>query len=318
MSNAGQGRAVDVPERTLRRLAEASLAEAQLSRISHEVADLRGRLTDLSAPNKYLTGLQEQRAALLAKHAPAGVMVDVTQQRLDRAVLNIGDLLFPWSVLELPYMTDGIYDPPGTSDVTGDLVTAGLYAGGLGFGASPGGVLTQGNGGTHERWWTRTWRNSVVFPPAPFTGRLYYRFGVNCECNIYRDPVETGSIHAYVTIGTASDTDTSIDEWTNWQTVGWPIIQSLPIQEVILDIEGGVSVTGSIPVTAGNSCAMAFIYGIVISIAGGLLMLLYGDWGTGIIGGVDYTAYDKIQYRFEPDWWIQAISGRLENAPPTD
>jgi hypothetical protein len=47
-------------------------------------------------------------------------------------------------------------------------------------------------------------------------------------------------------------------------------------------------------------------------------MLLYGDWGTGIIGGVDYTAYDKIQYRFEPDWWIQAISGRLENAPPTD
>jgi hypothetical protein len=315
----GQDRAVDIPERTLRRLAEGSLAEAQLSRISHQIADLRGRLTDPSASNAYLTGLQEQQAALLARHAPAGGMVHADHQRLNRAVLNIGDLLFPWSVLELPYMTDGIYDPPGTSDVTGDLITAGLYAGGLAFAGSPGGTLTQdGSGGPAERWWTRTWRNSAVFPPAPYTGRLYYRFGVNCECNIYRDPVQTGSIYAYVTIGTAGDTYTPIDEWTTWQTAGWPITQSLPIPGVILDLEGGVPVTGSIPVTAGNSASMGFIYGVVISIAGGLLQLLYGDWGTGIIGGADYTAFDKIEYRFEPEWWIQAISGRLENAPPTD
>jgi len=310
-------RSVTVSDDTVHRIAEARLADVQLHRLSHEIADLRRRSADPGAPNAYLSGLQAQQAALMPKHDRVEVPIDVAQKRLDRAVVNIGDLLFPWSILELPYMTDGIYQAPGTHDVTGDLVTAGLFAGGVGFGASPGGTLTQdGSGGPAERFWIRTWRNSVVFPPAPFTGRLYYRFGVNCECNLYRDDVQAGLVYCYVTIGTASDTYTPVDQWTNWQTPGWPLMQSLPVQSIELDLEGGVPVIGSIPVTAGVSPAMAFIYGTVISVAGGLVQLLYGDWGTGIIGGTDYTAYDKIQYRFEPEWWVDAVSGRLVNRLP--
>jgi hypothetical protein len=308
-----QDQTLKIQKKTLRRLAEASLAEAQLARLT----DLSAQLVRTTEADTQLATLRKQRSALLAKHAPADVAADFAQQRLDRVVVSITDRFFPWSILALPYMTEGIYDPPGTSDTTGDLGTIGLYAGGLAFGASPGGTLTQDSSHPAERWWTHTWRNSVVFPPAPFTGRLYYRFGVNCECNIYRDPVEGGSIHTYVTLATVGDVSTSppVDQWTSWQTVGWPIIQTLPIPEVVLDLEGGIAVHGSIPVTAGNSAAIAFIYGTIISIEGGLLQLLWGNFGTGILGGVDYHAYDKIEYRFEPDWWIEAISGRLANTP---
>jgi hypothetical protein len=312
----GQERTVEVPDRTLRRLAEARLAEAQIARLTDQIGELIGRTADPTAPSAHLSELRGRRSALLAKHPPASVAADPARQRLDHALLSISELLFPWAILELPYMTEGIYEPPGTSDVTGDLGTAGLFAGGLAFA----GTLTQDSDHPVERWWTHTWRNSAVFPPAPATGRLYYRFGVNCECNIYRDPVETGSIHSYVTIGTASDVSTSppVDEWATWETAGWPIIQTLPISDVILDVTGGIGVNGSIPVAVGNSAAIAFLYGVVISIAGGLLQLLWGNFGTGIIGGTDYHAYDKIEYRFEPDWWIKAVSDRLAGAASAD
>jgi len=314
---ADRGRTVEVPEKTLRRVADAELIEAQLDRLSDEVAHLRRRMDDPTAANVYLTSLEKQRAALLAKHMPAAVAIEFGQLRLDRAVVNIGDLLFPWSVLDLAYMTEGIYQAPGTPDTTGDLGTAELYAGGLAYG----GELTQdGSGGPAERWWVHTWRNSAVFPAAPVTGRLYYRFAVDAECNIYRDPVAVGSVRSYVTVGTTGNAASSpVDAWTTWQTVGWPINQLLPLTTVILDLQGGIVVAGSIPVIAGQSAAIGFIYGTVISVAGGLLQLLYGIMSTRRIGApgttVDYRDYDKIEYRFEPDWWIEAISGRLPNAP---
>jgi hypothetical protein len=310
---------VTIPERTLRRLAEASLTETQLDRLNEQVVDLRRRLVDPNAPNAYLAGLQKERAALLAKHMPPRPPSDFARRQLDRVLLNIGDLLFPWSVLELPYMTDGIYQGPGSSDATGDLVTAGLYAGGLAYGGSPGGTLTE-NGG-HERWWVRTWCNSAVFPPAPVTGRLYYRFAVDSECNIYRDPVQTGSIVEYVTLGTTGDISTAppVDEWTDWRTVGWPINATLPLPGPTLVLEGNVLVSDSIAVNAGDSAAIAFIYGTIISVASGLLQLLWGNFGTRVVKAgqtVDYRDYDKIEYRFEPDWWLEAVSNRLANAPP--
>ena len=173
--------AVEVPDRTVSRFTEAGLVEAQLDRLSQEIAVRRRQAADPSAPNEYLQRLVEERAALLKRPPRAGIDIDVVQQRLDGAVIKLTDLLFPWSVLNLPYMTEGIYERPSTHDVTGDLGTAGLYAGSIAYG----GTLTQdGSGGPAERWWVHTWRNSAVFPAAPFNGRLYYRFAVDAECNI--------------------------------------------------------------------------------------------------------------------------------------
>ena len=202
---------VEIPEGTVGRLADAGLIEAQLDRLSNEVANRRQRMDDPTATNVYLTSLEKQRAALLAKRALADVVIDFAQQRLDRSVVSISDLLFPWAVLNLPYMTEGFYQTPGTPDTTGDLGTAGLYAGGIAY---RGELIQDGSGGPAERWWVHTWRNSAVFPAAPSTGRLYYRFAVDAECNIYRDPVVGGSVRSYVTIGTTGDISSApVDEW---------------------------------------------------------------------------------------------------------
>jgi hypothetical protein len=307
-------RTLEIPQKTVRRLTNAALTEAQLNRLSDEVANLRRRLVDPTAANAYLTNLEKQRASLLTTHMPTSVAVDFAQQRFDQALVGISDLLFPWSVLNLPYMTEGIYQAPGTPDTSGDLGTAGLYAGGIAYA----GELTQdGTGGPAERWWVHTWRNSAVFPAAPSTGRLYYRFAVDAECNIYRDPVDAGSVRSYVTIGTTGDVASDpVDQWTNWQTVGWPINSTLPLTTVTLDLQGGATVTGSIPVSGGKSAALGFIYGTVISVAGGLLQILYGIMSTrrsvpGSSAPVTYRDYDKIEYRFEPDWWVKAVQTRL-------
>jgi hypothetical protein len=108
-----RARPVKVPDDTLRGLAEASLAQAQLARLNDRVVELRRRMTDPTTPSTYLAEMEEQRAALLTQHVSAGGRVDIAQQRLDRVVVGIGDLLFPWSVLELPEMTEGIDLPPG-------------------------------------------------------------------------------------------------------------------------------------------------------------------------------------------------------------
>src|SRR5262249_5158723 len=115
-----QDETVEIPEKTLGRLADAGLIEAQLDRLSNEVANRSQRMGDPTATNAYLTSLEKQRAALLAKRVLADVVIDFAQQRLDRSVVNIGDLLFPWAVLNLPYMTEGFYQTPGTPDATGD------------------------------------------------------------------------------------------------------------------------------------------------------------------------------------------------------
>jgi hypothetical protein len=295
---------LEIEEKTLRRLAEASLAEAQLARLT----DLSAGLGKAPGAAERLATLREQRSELLAKRPSAEIAVDFAQLQLDRAVISTTNRLAPWSILELPDMTEGIYSPPGTSDATGDLITLHLYSGGLAFGGSPGGQLTADSSPPAERWWTRTWRNSVVFPPAPFAGRLYYRFAVDCECNLFMDPVEGGSIQTYVTLATVGDV--ARDRWTNWQTVGWPIIQTLPSPPRAFGL-GNIAVNGSIPVMAGNSAAIAFIYGTTISVEGGWLQLLWGNFGTRYLDASDYYAYGKLEYRFESNGWIEAISGRL-------
>ncbi|HTA96748.1 MAG TPA: hypothetical protein VK730_03805 [Solirubrobacteraceae bacterium] len=315
--NAERVQAIEVPERTLRRLAEESLVEIQLERLSNQVAQIRSSMADPTASNPHLGALERRRAGLLAHRISPMAEVDIVQQRLDQVVLGIGDLLFPWSVMELPYMAEGIHQSPGAPHTTGEIGTAGLFAGGCAYG----GTITQDGEGEREPWWVHTWVNSAVFPEAPATGRLYYRFFVSSECNIYRAPVVAGCIREYVTIGTAGDVSTSppVDQWTTWQTVGWPIEQTLPLPPLELELSGGVLVTGSIPVAAGENPAIAFIYGTAITITDGLLQLLWGNFGTSRVvapaGTPEYRDYDKIEYRFEPDWWISAVNGRLTNAP---
>jgi hypothetical protein len=210
-------------------------------------------------------------------------------------------------------MYEGIDDVPGVAGTSGGIGTAGLYAGGLGYGGNP-----EDDGTSQpftEKWWIHNWYNSVVFPAAPYGGRLYYRFTVDSECHIYRAPVYSGSVREFVTVGWSSDIASDpLADWTTWQTVGWPVDETLPSDN--LNLGGSVPVVGSIPVETGNSAALGFIYGTIVSVASGFVQFLWGNFGTRLTlpatASVDYRDYDKIEYRFEPAWWLKAIDERFD------
>src|SRR5260370_1506939 len=76
-------RTLEIPQKTVRRLTDAALREAQLNRLSDEVANLRRRLDDPTAANAYLTNLEKQRASLLTTHMPTALPLHSPQHRFN-------------------------------------------------------------------------------------------------------------------------------------------------------------------------------------------------------------------------------------------
>lgn len=292
-----------VVDEIVERVGQEQRTEAELRRLAQTL-----RHTSLTEAPDAAAAWAKRSAELLGdpEQAPLSTVV----QNKERLVASIGELLRPWEILDLPYMYEGVNESPG-GGATGSIATAGLYAGGLGFGG------TLEPAGSQEQWWIHSWRNSCVFPAAPYKGRLYYRFAVDTECHIYRAPVYSGSLMEFVTIGTTSDVASSpLDQWNTWRTVGWPVNESLPSAN--LHLGGTVPVAGSIPVEAGKHAALGFIYGCIVSAAGGYVQFLWGNFGTRrtvpASSTVGYQDYDKVEFRFEPGWWLDAIDRRVQSA----
>jgi hypothetical protein len=104
---------------------------------------------------------------------------------------------------------------------------------------------------------------------------------------------------------------TSSQSLGNWQTVGWPVNVTLPYSGP-LHFGAPTPVSGSFAVQAGNSAALGFIYGTIVSVASGYVQFLWGNFGTRrtLPPAQSYGAkdFDKIEYRFEPKWWLKAVS----------
>jgi hypothetical protein len=232
---------------------------------------------------------------------------------LDKFLVEHLDLFGPWTTGILPFMSEGVHVTPGIPGTSGDIVTAGLFAGGLGYGGDP------TDDGTHspnvEKWWIHNWNCSFVFPPAPSTGTLYYRFTVDSVCEIYDAPAQSGVVQEFVTIGKSGDIlTTNPFDSSAMATVGWPVMVNLP-QPHVAQFSGAVPVSGSIPVVKGKTAALAFVYGAIAGVASGFVQFSWANFGTrrtlpsGSVIGAE--AYDKIEYRFEPNWWITAVEERL-------
>jgi hypothetical protein len=292
----------------LRQINQLQLITAQCSQISgrlSKLAELKDQLETLGKdPNREIN-LMRNRYAELAKqlrsevkdHAHYFTDVNRINDRLTATVINIGDLLWPWSILQLPTMAEGINQTPTSPDTSGEIATSGLFQGTGAWGGMP------DNGGTQEQWWVHNWTCTAVLPPAPQQGTVSYRFGANCEAIVYH--VEgTGSLTSFITVGTTSDTGMPI---TNWQTVGWPFQVTLP-QPGQAAFGGGASVVGDINVNAGRAAAVTIIIGVIVSVIDGYVMFLPDStFGIGLLGQSGYAAYGKIQYRFNPLWVIEGV-----------
>src|SRR4051794_38911821 len=156
-----------VDDEFVQRVSKEQRNEAELLRLAHAL-----RLTSLKDAPDAATAWDKRRAELLS--GPEKGPLSTLDQRKERLVASIGEFLRPWEILNLPYMYEGVNESPD-GGATGSIATAGLYAGGLGFGG------TLEPAGSQEQWWIHNWRNSCVFPAAPYKGRLYYRFAVDTE-----------------------------------------------------------------------------------------------------------------------------------------
>ena len=221
------------------------------------------------------------------------------------------------TIANLPYFSEGIDQLPdaGTS---GSIVTAGLYPGGLGFGGNPEDPCSGSPG--PEKWWVHHWTCSYVFPRAPYSGWLYYRFTTETSCVIYNAPDQSGLVNAFVTIGTTPDVLASgpFGPGASGGTSSFPFWITLP-QTTLQFVDGATTpVLGYIPVEAGKTAAIGFIYGVIAGIACGYVQFSWGSFGTRLTlpPGTPYDGevFDKIEYRFEPDWWVNGISERANLA----
>ena len=227
-----------------------------------------------------------------------------------RIINNISWLLGWCSAIQVPVMAEGIDQTPGTPGTLGEIGTAGVFAGGLGFGGTPEDDGTQDP--NTEKWWIHNWNSTVVFPAASSDGVISYNFAVDNNTIIYTAPANSGSVMVFVTIGTTSDVNQPI---ANWGTVGWPTNVTLP--QGFLAAGGSVPVSGTIPVKKGQQAALGMIFGVIVSVASGYCMFLpTSNIAARLVPAqgqqIGPGDYGKIEYCFNPDWWIIALEQRLQ------
>ncbi len=258
-------------------LSEIHLMEAEFKSLTerlNKMTAFRLQLEHSGEESKvYLQQLMERRTELLQRLRASTIRA---QRPIDANPIIVTQLtyLFPfWTVLSVPVMTEGISETPGVPGTSGEIDTEDLFQGGLAFGGMPEDDGTQ-NPYT-EKWWIHNWDCSIVFPPAQETGTLFYRFSVSNETHIYLDPVYSGSVRAFVTVGTTNDVSQPIQ---NWNTVGWPVDVTLPSST--LNFYNDVPITGEIAVAQGQVPAVGLIFGVIVSVASGYVQFLWGNFGT--------------------------------------
>jgi len=290
------------------------LVAAELGRINErlsETPDFKGN--PVGTAKTYVDGLVKRRAELL------------TQPRL-RARAPRGPRLYPedlilnfprvWSILNLPIMSEGINDNHGIKvelapDEVGpnEIATTDLSAGGVGYMGDP---TDDGLVNPHtEKWWVHNWTCSAVFPPAPFAGKLHYRFNVDGDCKAGFAPMESGLVAQFVTLGETADvlTDSPFDAPNLWDA-GWPIYESLPRPGGLgFAFSGSLKIEGAIDVHRGRTAALALILGAITGVATGYVQYLPCNIDTHPPAvPIDQTVVGMIEYRFEPRELIEAVA----------
>lgn len=295
-----------------RRINEIQLLESEGNRLSarlKNLAELKQELEYSGENSKSIIQQLRKRRSEIArqlykasKDARYFSNLNLIKDHFNITLNRVFDAFGPWSVLNLPTMSEGISQTPGGPDTGGEITTSGLFQGTGAFGGIP------MNSGSQERFWIHNWNCLAVLPPAPYTDTVSYRFGGNIDALVYQ-VVGHGTLRGFVTIGTTSDVNKAI---TNWQTVGWPIDTTLP-QPGRSDFDGGVSVVGSIGVGQGQVAAIGIVFGVAVSVVGGYVFFVPNStFGAGLLGrpaGPD--VWGKIEYRFNPPWLTQFVREAL-------
>jgi hypothetical protein len=290
-----------------RRLSAARLAEAELRRLTLRLDNPELCVEQL----KLLNGSGVDR--LLARRAELLGAVQRSRPRLptpiplldSRGVLGeLLNSLWPWRRIAFSSPADGVNVTPGVPGTDGSI-GAEFYQGELAFGGmlSDAGTTEPGV----EKYWLHDCQCGVQFPAVNFESTLQFRFAAGTEVHIYLDPVLSGSVMCYATLGTTPDVNVPITNWE--QNSQFLLNASLPGE---LNLYGGTTFSGSIEVTAGHSAALGLVLGAIVGAANGYVQLLWGIVDTGVVGASKPGDYGQLEYRVIPVLVNKALQNFVE------
>ncbi|MDP9374125.1 MAG: hypothetical protein M3Q65_17030 [Chloroflexota bacterium] len=334
-----------IADEDVRRVQEAQRRQAELASLTEQLhgwATLRQQLEDAGEePQAYLRRLTARRTELLqrlsAEQAGAtdaeeepphdgdqsaslassdgGAALTTFSHRpgglLEQILTTVNDVFGRWRVLSVPRMRDGFAEVPDVPGTRGQIITTGLYPGGVTF-TDDAPLADDGvQNPLVEKWWVRTWQCALTFPAAAELSRLSYRFIVRGDVSLLAGSVRRGSIYAWVAVGTSRN-------WParpigNWQTVGWPVAITLPRADRFFG--GEVPVSGNLLVEGGRTPVVGLICGVGVGVASGFVDLLPTEnsfWTRRDRGTQTYGAADvgKVEYSYDPPWLVD-VADRL-------
>lgn len=306
-----------IPASVVRRISEDRRAEAELALVTNLLKDVPELRLDPSAKvSDYIDGLVKRRAELLKRDKLASTSRKRRSQSIDSVITGVGPFFSPWIAVNLPPFTEGVDDTPGVAGTSGDYYTDALLPGGVEFEGDPQDMGTVQP--DTEKWWSRNWTGSYVFPQASQDSWLYYRFTTQTNFGIFAPTARAGVVILYTNVSTISDVGTgSLFGPAATLTVDWPFWVTLPTDLPVIDVEGVLTpISGSIRVQAGQTPAIGFIYGISTGFASGALLTLGASLETQLSSGTTYQGNPSglIEYRYEPEWWVVAVGQRQNEA----
>jgi hypothetical protein len=239
-------------------------------------------------------------------------------------VAAIEPILFgPWITVNLPYMGEGVNEissVPGTSgQIYEDYLGRSVVRYSTETGPPPPSLNDNGSSGQqYDKMWMRTWTCSYVFPDAPYSGFLFYRFSIGVRLHVYYAAAQSGLAYAFASVGRTADADAQSPfdpAVIRPASSGLYVPEPLPPTPVGIEV---IPVTGVVHVDAGKTPAIGMIYGVIVGVNHGSV------WLKDRIDGCDFETYTesqvpgrnprgKIDYFYETDAWVKQLTDRYES-----
>lgn len=154
--------------------------------------------------------------------------------------------------------------------------------------------------------WSRNWASLAVLPPAPETGRLYYRFRVSSRL-VLDGAAALSLVSTSFNFGVVADAASA----NPFAVPGFatPLVRPLVGVQCRPDTDTDASqlVEGSIAVRKGETPAMAFVIGTDVLFSDGWIRVHEGSstW----VGPADPGASGIVEYRFAPASMLRLFDG---------
>lgn len=225
-----------------------------------------------------------------------------------------------WWNIRAPSVQQAVCFAPGTPTTSGVLDAPYTAYGSVGIDTilpnmptRVGTPLAQngGKGPGDEEAWLCSWKWTVVFEPAPADGYLSYRFQVDTTLTPYQASALSGGIYAWINTGTASEEGQELSHWR--EVMPWPVAAVVPHAQQALHLGRDVIISGWIPVKKNQRAKLGMVAGITVTLAGGQVKLISSDSSitTRRIGSSQIPDIGQVEYRFDPDLFIQLIDDEI-------